>query len=86
MNSYKCLPIQKLELNDYSIIPIRYMDIQKIRKWRNEQINVLRQEKILSENQQTAYYESMIKESFSENQPTIILFSFLHGKICCNFT
>ena len=85
MNSYKCLHIQKLTLNNYSIIPIRYIDIQNIRKWRNEQLDVLRQRKILSRNQQTKYYELVIKNSFFENQPTIILFSFLLGKICIGY-
>ena len=66
MNSYNCIPIQKLELNDYSIVPIRYIDIQEIRRWRNEQIDVLRQEKIITPEQQTQYYESIIKKSFSE--------------------
>jgi len=85
MNSYNCIPIQKLELNDYSIVPIRYTDIQEIRKWRNEQIDILRQEKILSTSQQTEYYELIIKKSFSEKHPTIILFSFLLEKACIGY-
>jgi len=85
MNSYNCLPIQKLELNNYSIVTIRYTDIQEIRRWRNEQIDILRQEKVLSRNQQTEYYELVIKKSFLENQPTIILFSFLLGKSCIGY-
>jgi len=85
MNSYNCLPIQELKLNNYSIVPIRYIDIQEIRRWRNEQIDVLRQEKIITPEQQTQYYESIIKKSFSEKQPTLILFSFLLGKICIGY-
>ena len=48
MNSYNCLPVQELKLNNYSIVPIRYIDIQEIRRWRNEQIDVLRQKTVLS--------------------------------------
>ena len=85
MNSYNCLPVQELKLNNYSIVPIRYIDIQEIRRWRNEQIDVLRQKTVLSKSQQAEYYELVIKNSFFENQPTIILFSFLLGKICIGY-
>ena len=85
MNSYNCLPIQELKLNNYSITPIRYIDIQEIRRWRNEQIDVLRQEKIITPEQQTQYYESIIKKSFFEHQPTIILFSFFLEKDCVGY-
>jgi len=85
MNSYNCLPIQELKLNNYSIAPIRYIDIQEIRRWRNEQIDVLRQEKIITPEQQTQYYESVIKKSFFEHQPTIILFSFFLEKDCVGY-
>ena len=85
MNSYNCLPIQELKLSNYSIAPIRYIDIQEIRRWRNEQIDVLRQEKIITPEQQTQYYESVIKKSFFEHQPTIILFSFFLEKDCVGY-
>jgi len=85
MNSYNCLPIQELKLNNYSIAPIRYIDIQEIRRWRNEQIDVLRQEKIITPEQQTQYYESVIKKSFFEHQPTIILLSFFLEKDCVGY-
>ena len=85
MNSYNCLPIQELKLNNYSITPIRYIDIQEIRRWRNEQIDVLRQEKIITPEQQTQYYESVIKKSFFEYQPIIILFSFFLEKDCVGY-
>ena len=85
MNSYNCLPIQELKFNNYSITPIRYIDIQEIRRWRNEQIDVLRQEKIITPEQQTQYYESVIKKSFFEHQPTIILFSFFLEKDCVGY-
>jgi len=85
MNSYNCLPIQELKFNNYSITPIRYIDIQEIRRWRNEQIDVLRQEKIITPEQQTQYYESIIKKSFFEHQPTIILFSFFLEKDCVGY-
>tara|TARA_B100001167_G_C16695137_1_gene268939 strand:+ start:194 stop:793 length:600 start_codon:yes stop_codon:yes gene_type:complete len=85
MNSYNCLPVQELKLNNYSIVPIRYIDIQEIRRWRNEQIDVLRQKTVLSKSQQAEYYELVIKKSFFENQPAIVLFSFLLEKDCIGY-
>ena len=52
MNKYNCLDIQKFSFEDYILIPIRQEDIQDIRKWRNAQIDILRQKKPISENEQ----------------------------------
>ena len=52
MNSYKVLKKQLFSLNEYSIIPIRYEDRLSILKWRNEQIYHLRQDKLLTKNDQ----------------------------------
>ncbi len=55
MQLYKFLQLKFYELGDYKIIPLREEDIQLIRTWRNEQIDLLRQQKILSEKDQIKY-------------------------------
>ena len=77
MQLYKFLQLEFYELGDYKIIPLREEDIQLIGTWRNEQIDLLRQQKILSEKDQIKYYNDIIKKSFQEIQPEIILFSCL---------
>jgi len=71
--------------NDYSIVPLRREDILLIKKWRNEQMNVLRQNRILTNNDQREYYEKVIKPSFVQQQPQVILFSYLLKKNCIGY-
>lgn len=63
--------------NDYSLIPIRDNDLQLIRKWRNEQIQFLRQENHLTVEDQKLYFKNIILPSFLESNPKIMLFSFM---------
>lgn len=56
-----------------------------IKDWRNDQIDVLRQEKPITSEQQVAYYNNIIKKSFSEDNPSLILFSFLYDDLCIGY-
>ncbi len=85
MTNYLILKSYKYTLGRFSIVPIRKQDIQKIRQWRNEQIEVLRQEKFLTKKDQEKYYENIIKPSFKSESPSLILFSILDGRICIGY-
>jgi RimJ/RimL family protein N-acetyltransferase len=85
MNKYKCLDIQKFTLEDYVLIPIRQEDIESIRKWRNAQIDILRQNKPISKNEQEEYYEKKLKKNFYEDKPEQIIFSFLLKNECIGY-
>ena len=79
---YKCLNNSIYSLGSYSIIAIRKFDIESIRRWRNANINVLRQQSKLKRKQQNIYYINVIHPSFSKQYPTLILFSYLfNGKL-----
>ena len=52
MRTYNCLSKQEFELNDYRISPITDDNILSIMKWRNEQMHILRQNEILTEEKQ----------------------------------
>ena len=82
---YPILKNNKIAFDNYSITPLRKSDIQKIRIWRNDQMNILRQTTILSPQNQLNYYNKFIKKSFQDNTPNIILFSFLLDKICIGY-
>ena len=56
MKTYKCLSKNSYEYGDYSIISLRKQDIYKIKDWRNSQIEILRQKKILTNESQKKYY------------------------------
>ena len=85
LKKYSFLRNNKISFKEYSLVPLRKSDIQNIRRWRNEQINVLRQKTLLSKNDQILYYENIIKKSFTKSQPDIILFSFLYCKKCIGY-
>lgn len=73
---YQCLKkFDNLSIEDITITPIRFEDRILIRKWRNEQIYHLRQQGILSEDQQDRYFENKVLPLFIEEQPSQLLFS-----------
>ena len=57
------------EIEGYRLIPIRMEDRESIRIWRNEQMFHLRQKQALSEDDQNAYFESVVKPLFSQEYP-----------------
>tara|TARA_B100000470_G_scaffold200841_1_gene172787 strand:- start:149 stop:721 length:573 start_codon:yes stop_codon:yes gene_type:complete len=85
LKKYSFLRNNKISFKKYSLTPLRKSDIQTIRKWRNEQINVLRQETTLSVDAQLRYYNNIIQKSFYKIKPDIILFSFLYCGKCIGY-
>ena len=79
MNSqnYNCLRKNIYVHDSYELVPIRIQDVQLIRKWRNEQIKFLRQEIPITYEVQKSYFENVIKPSFNQSKPKVILFSFI---------
>lgn len=84
-NKYKCLNKNIFLFEDYKLLPLRRQDIQNIREWRNKQIEVLRQNKILTEQEQIFYYENIITPLFAKDRPAQIVFSFLKNDICIGY-
>jgi len=84
-NKFMCLKKQIFTIDNYLLIPIREIDIQNIRKWRNDQLDVLRQENPITKNEQIQYYNNVIKKSFSEKMPDMILFSFMLDNLCVGY-
>ena len=82
---YNFLSNNKCCFNEYCLVPLREEDIELIRKWRNEQIDYLRQNKPLTKDEQSNYYHQIIKKSFSEKKPETILFSFTLKNICVGY-
>lgn len=85
MVQYKCLDKKKILFKNYSLVPLRKQHIQIIRKWRNEQMSILRQKKKLTKKEQVDYYEKIIKKTFNKKNPNLILFSLLLENICIGY-
>ena len=74
---YKCLPQEKITIGNYSIETVQDADIESIRCWRNSQMDVLRQSKSISEEEQIKYYQNVIWPSMNEPNPKTILLRYL---------
>lgn len=85
MNSYKVLNKQIFSNSEFSLVPIRFEDRLDIMKWRNEQIYHLRQNKPLTEKDQTIYFENVVASLLEQEQPSQILFSYLHNGKCIGY-
>jgi ribosomal protein S24E len=79
ISNYVCLTKNNYTFKNYQLIPIRIQDAESIRKWRNEQITFLRQEKVISSDEQQQYFEQTITPSYTQQTPDLILFSFLEN-------
>ncbi len=82
---YSFLKFNDYSVNNYSLLPLRYEDIFKVKKWRNDQIDILRQNKILSDLDQENFYQGLIEKSFYNSNPNEILFSFLLNDVCIGY-
>jgi hypothetical protein len=82
---YSFLKLNDFSKNNYSLLPLRHEDIFKIKEWRNNQINILRQNKILTNLDQEIFYEKLVKYSFYNLNPNEILFSFLLNGECIGY-
>ena len=85
MKSYKSLNEQVFEIDNYKIVPIRYEDRLEIMKWRNEQLYHLRQNKLLTLEDQEKYFSTVVHELFDQKQPNQILFSYLEDDKCIGY-
>lgn len=73
---YRCLKQQIFEEGPYKILPVREEDLGLIKEWRNDQISILRQHKLLTDEGQKLYWKNVLEPSFNEEKPSQVLFSF----------
>ena len=82
---YSCLHKQRYRMGEYELVPIRYEDRWNIMQWRNEQMYHLRQNNLLTEEEQEQYFTQVIAELFSQDRPPQILFSYLKEGRCIGY-
>lgn len=85
METYFVLKKQVYCHGKFSLVPIRYIDRFDIMKWRNEQIYHLRQDKLLTVDDQEYYFTNIIKKLYSQEKPEQLLFSFLKNNNCIGY-
>jgi RimJ/RimL family protein N-acetyltransferase len=77
--NYKCLTNKIFQFNEFRLESIRAEDIENIRNWRNAQLDVLRQEKVITMEEQIKYFNDYIWPETIKNEPINILFSFFQN-------
>ena len=82
---YKCLKQQEFKTGRYALVPLRGQDSLDIMKWRNEQIYHLRQQNLLTVEDEEKYFNIVVASLFSQEQPNQILFSYLQDDICIGY-
>ncbi len=82
---FKALGNQVFDVGRYSLVPIRFEDRMEIMKWRNEQIYHLRQDKLLTIQDQDNYFTNVVDKLFDEAHPNQLLFSFLEDNRCIGY-
>ena len=85
MKTYLALKKNNFDIDNFSIVPIRYEDRFSIMKWRNEQIYHLRQDEPLTVENQEKYFTEVISNQFEQENPKQILFSFIAENICVGY-
>ena len=82
---YNCLSSSSYHVGNYSITTIRKKDLKLIKKWRNEQMDVLRQKTILTDADQEKYFGKVIQPSIKEKKPNSVIFSFIKKGRCIGY-
>lgn len=82
---YAGLDATPLRQDAYELCTLREADIQSIRRWRNDQIDVLRQTAPISPDEQQRYFQDVIRPSFRERRPALMLFSLLRDDLCVGY-
>ena len=71
---YRYWPNLSIATNAVVVRPIRWSDREDIREWRNQQIEVLRQQVPISMEQQDLYYSQILAPQMSMTHPSQFLF------------
>lgn len=72
---YAHFPDLTVTSDSLDLRPLRWEDREPIRRWRNEQIDVLRQSQPLTESDQDRYYEEVVRPQFDQEHPAQILWA-----------
>ncbi|MFC5469738.1 GNAT family N-acetyltransferase [Cohnella suwonensis] len=85
MKAYKSLSQGFYELDRYRISVLRFEDMRYIKQWRNEQIDVLRQNKKLTDEDQARYYEQVVLPSLEMENPSLMLFGYFWDNLLIGY-
>jgi RimJ/RimL family protein N-acetyltransferase len=74
--AYGCAPGLEARAGEYGLRPIHWDDREAIRRWRNDQLDILRQVAELSTTNQDVYFHDVVEPQFAMPSPPQILVGF----------
>lgn len=74
--AYRCLPSQSIRHGDRRLEALQPELFEPIRRWRNAQIGVLRQQEPLTPEAQQRYVDSVVRPQYGQERPAQVLFSY----------
>tara|TARA_B110000438_G_C15772830_1_gene632713 strand:- start:83 stop:643 length:561 start_codon:yes stop_codon:yes gene_type:complete len=80
MKTYKIISKKKFQVQSYSIDVIQKENIEQIRIWRNDQIDILRQKKHITSSEQIKYFKNNVWPEMYLKYPEKILMNFNKNK------
>lgn len=80
MEKYRILETNSWNLGGFILKSIRVEEMEIIRTWRNSQIQLLRQGKALSEEDQLSYFRDVISRDLRSDKPSNILVTIWLGE------
>ena len=79
---YKLLEGFDGRFREYEITSVRQADARSIMRWRNAQIDALRQKEPLTEGEQQRYFQEIVLPTFPMEKPPMVLLAYLkQGKL-----
>jgi hypothetical protein len=82
---YNCLKNNITSENGFEIKPVTIEDMELIRLWRNQQMDVLRQKREISNLEQINYFENNIAVLFNKEKPSQLIFSYFKDHLLVGY-
>lgn len=82
---YNCLKCNSFVDGEFEIRPISINDIEQIRFWRNMQMDVLRQKRVITSSEQIVYFNDILLPLLTQEFPEQIIFSYFKSNILIGY-
>lgn len=83
--TYKCLKNNFFKSGKFALAPIAQEEMESIRLWRNSQMELLRQNKEISSEEQMDYYRDKVEPLFHQETPVQLFFAFYSSELLIGY-
>lgn len=83
--SYLCLSSAFYSGPSIDLRAVQPEDIELIRRWRNQQTRILRQDELITDREQREYFEKHVWPDFVSSRPSQVLFTVIRDKVLIGY-